>query len=134
MSSPIHSYKILIADDEYLIRWSLSQALSQEGYEVISVEDGKKALEAAKTNHFDFVITDLVMPELDGWQVLETICQGQIQPPPRVIIITAHGKDETKRTALEKGAWAYVEKPYIIDRIKEMLKEVSREGPGPNFG
>lgn len=134
MSSPIHSYKILIADDEYLIRWSLSQALSQEGYEVISVEDGKKALEAAKTNHFDFVITDLVMPELDGWQVLETICQGQIQPPPRVIIITAHGKDETERTALEKGAWAYVEKPYIIDRIKEMLKEVSREGPGPNFG
>lgn len=134
MSRPIHSYKILIADDEYLIRWSLSQALSQEGYEVISVEDGKKALEAAKTNHFDFVITDLVMPELDGWQVLETICQGQIQPPPRVIIITAHGKDETKRTALEKGAWAYVEKPYIIDRIKEILKEVSREGPGPNFG
>jgi len=120
--SAIHAYKILIADDEYLIRWSLSQALSQEGYEVISVEDGKKALEAAKTNHFDFVITDLVMPELDGWQVLETICQGQIQPPPRVIIITAHGRDETKRTALEKGAWAYVEKPYIIDRIKDILK------------
>jgi CheY-like chemotaxis protein len=100
----------------------LSQALSQEGYEVISVEDGKKALEAAKTNHFDFVITDLVMPELDGWQVLETIRQSQIQPPPRVIIITAHGKDETKKAVLEKGAWAYIEKPYIIDRIKDILK------------
>jgi two-component system, chemotaxis family, CheB/CheR fusion protein len=129
----IHTYKILIADDEYLIRWSLSQALSQEGYEVISVEDGKKALEAAKAYHFDFVITDLVMPELDGWQVLETIRQSQLQPLPRVIIITAHGENETKNAVLEKGAWAYVEKPYIIDRIKEMLKEVSREKPEPNF-
>ena len=118
----IQSYKILIADDEYLIRWSLSQALSQEGYEVISVEDGKKALEAAKTHRFDFVITDLVMPELDGWKVLETIRQMNLQPLPQVIIITAHGNDETRKAAIEKGAWAYVEKPYIIDRIKEILK------------
>ena len=130
----IYLYKILIADDEYLIRWSLSQALSHEGYEVISVEDGKKALEAAKASHFDFVITDLVMPELDGWQVLETIRQSQNQPPPRVIIITAHGKDETRKAAIQKGAWAYVEKPYIIDTIKKMLKEVSRETPKHPLG
>ena len=102
---------------------------------MISVEDGKKALEAAKASHFDFVITDLVMPELDGWQVLETIRQSQNQPPPRVIIITAHGKDETRKAAIQKGAWAYVEKPYIIDTIKKMLKEVSRETPKhPLFG
>jgi CheY-like chemotaxis protein len=105
-----------------LIRWSLSQALAREGYEVISVENGKKAIEAVQFQQFDFIITDLIMPELDGWQVLETIRQSQLQPPPRVIIITAHGKDETKRAALEKGAWAYVEKPYIIDRIKDILK------------
>ena len=126
-------YKILIADDEYLIRWSLSQALTREGYEVISVEDGRKAIEAVRMQHFDFIITDLIMPESNGWEVLETIRQSQLQPLPRVIIITAHGKDETKKAVLEKGAWAYVEKPYIIDRIKEMLKEVSREKPGPNF-
>ena len=126
-------YKILIADDEYLIRWSLSQALTREGYEVISVEDGRKAIEAVRMQHFDFIITDLIMPESNGWEVLETIRQSQLQPLPRVIIITAHGKDETKKAVLEKGAWAYVEKPYIIDRIKEMLKEVSREKPGTNF-
>jgi CheY-like chemotaxis protein len=119
---PIRPYKILVADDEYLIRWSLCQALSQQGYEVISVEDGRKAIEAAKARHFDFIITDLIMPESDGWEVLETICQGQLQPPPRVIIITPHGEDETKNAVLEKGVWAYVEKPYIIDRIKDILK------------
>ena len=112
----------MIADDEYLIRWSLSQALSQEGYEVIAVEDGKKAIEAAKAQRFDFIITDLVMPELEGWEVLEAIRQSQLQPLPRVIIITAHGKDEARKTAIEKGAWAYLEKPYIIERIKDILK------------
>ena len=105
-----------------MIRWSLSEALAREGYEVISVDDGKKAIEAARAEHFDFIITDLVMPESDGWEVLESIRQCQLQPLPRVIIITAHGEEETKNAVLEKGAWAYVEKPYIIDRIKDILK------------
>ena len=112
----------MIADDEYLIRWSLSEALAREGYEVISVDDGKKAIEAVRAEHFDFIITDLVMPESDGWEVLESIRQCQLQPLPRVIIITAYGEEETKNAVLEKGAWAYVEKPYIIDRIKDILK------------
>ncbi len=110
----------MIADDEYLIRWSLTQALCQEGHEVISVENGRKAIEAAKVEHFDFIITDLIMPESDGWEVLATATQAQ--PPSRVIIITARGNEETARIAREKGAWAYVEKPYIIDRIKEILR------------
>jgi len=108
-----------VADDEYLIRWSLTQALCQEGYDVISVENGKKAIEATAAQHFDFIITDLIMPESDGWEVLEMAKRAQ--PPPRVIIITAKGNEETGRIAKEKGAWAYVEKPYIIDKIKGIL-------------
>jgi DNA-binding NtrC family response regulator len=111
----------LIADDEFLIRWFLRQALSQEGYEVTVVENGKKAIEAAKTQHFDFVITDLVMPELDGWEVLEIL--QETQPSPRVIIITAHGREDTERMVKEKGAWAYLEKPYIVEKIIGILKE-----------
>jgi DNA-binding NtrC family response regulator len=114
-------YRILIADDEFLTRWSLAQALSREGYEIIAVEDGKKAIEAAKNEHFDFIITDLVMPELNGWEVLETLRETQF--PPRVIIITAHGGEDTEKTAKEKGTWAFVEKPYIIERIIRLLKE-----------
>ena len=119
-SGAIQSCKILVADDEFLIRWSLTQALCQEGYDVISVENGRKAIEAAKAQRFDFIITDLVMPELGGWEVLEVAKQAA--SPPRVIIITARGNDETGRIAKEKGAWAYVEKPYVIDQIKEILR------------
>jgi CheY-like chemotaxis protein len=111
-----------------LIRWSLTKALTQEGYEVVAVEDGKKAIEAVRAVHFDFVITDLIMPELDGWEVLEFV--RQTPTPPRVIMITAHGKENTEKIAKEKGAWAYVEKPYIIENIKELLKGVSGENPG----
>jgi DNA-binding NtrC family response regulator len=116
-----------------LIRWSLAQALSQEGYDVISVEDGNKAIEAIKDQDFDFVITDLVMPELDGWKVLETI--KQTRSPSRVIVITAHGKEDMQRMAKEKGAWAYVEKPYLIDKIKEILRNefVGQFGSNLNF-
>ncbi len=115
-----------------MIRWSLSEALEREGYEVISVDDGKKAIEAVRAEHFDFIITDLLMPESDGWAVLESIRQYQPQPPPRVIIITAHGEEETKNAVLEKGAWAYVEKPYIIDRIKDILKGNTTQLDGLN--
>jgi len=118
-SATIQSCKILVADDEFLIRWSLTQALCHEGYEVISVENGRTAIEAAKAQRFDFIITDLVMPELDGWEVLEMAIQTQ--PPPRVIIITAQGNEDIGRIAKEKGAWAYVEKPYVIEKIKEIL-------------
>ena len=129
----IKSGKILVADDEFLIRWSLTQALSREGYEVTSVEDGKKAIEAAKIQQFDFIITDLIMPELDGWGVLEMA--RQTRPQPRVIIITAQGNEEAGRLARERGAWAYVEKPYIIDKIKEILRGVfnGRFGSNLNF-
>lgn len=107
-----------------MIRWSLTHALGQEGYEVTAVENGRKAVEAAKSEHFDFIITDLIMPELDGWEVLQMATQSQ--PSPRVIIITARGNEDTGRLAKERGAWAYVEKPYIIDKIKEILNSSIR--------
>ena len=61
------------------------------------------------------------MPELDGWKVLEVV--QQIKPSPRVVIITAYGREDSEKTAKDKGAWAYVEKPYIVDKIRELLKK-----------
>jgi len=54
--------KVLVVDDDFLIRWSLTQTLSQAGCEVTTAEDGFKAIEKARDQHFDFVITDLSMP------------------------------------------------------------------------
>ena len=77
-------------------------------------------MEAIRVKSFDYIITDLVMPEADGWKVLESARQAR--PQPHVIVITAHGSEGTKEKAEEKGAWAYLEKPYVLDKIKELLK------------
>jgi DNA-binding NtrC family response regulator len=113
--------KILIVDDELLIRWSLTEALSQEGHEVMAVENATKAIDATQRYFFDYIITDLVMPEIDGWTVLEFARQNQ--PTSRVILITAYGAEDTKKIAQERGAWAYIEKPYLIDEIKRIIKQ-----------
>jgi DNA-binding NtrC family response regulator len=61
------------------------------------------------------------MPELDGWKVLEMA--RHTQPQPRIIIITAKGSADTGSIAKARGAWAFVEKPYVIDNVKKILKE-----------
>lgn len=93
----------------------------QEGYEVIAVENGRQAVEAVRRHRFDFIITDLVMPELDGWEILRYA--REMNPQPRVVIMTAHGEQDTREIAIKRGAWAYVEKPYIIDMIKGILRK-----------
>jgi len=118
--------KILVADDEFLIRWSLSEALKQDGYEVKAVEDGEKALEAIKNESFDFVITDLVMPGKSGWEVLEQV--RETYPKAKVVIVTAYGAQDTEGVAKEKGAYGYIEKPQIIDKVKDLLKSIRSNG------
>ncbi|OGP72598.1 MAG: hypothetical protein A2W09_03545 [Deltaproteobacteria bacterium RBG_16_50_11] len=126
----IKPLKILIVDDELLIRWSLTQALSQEGHEVMAVENATKAIDATRHHLFDYIITDLVMPELDGWTVLEFARQNH--PSSRVILITAYGAEDTKKIAKERGAWAYIEKPYLIDEIKKIIKQGPQRPQGQN--
>jgi two-component system nitrogen regulation response regulator GlnG len=112
--------KVLVADDELLIRWAISEALKREGHETKIVEDGAKALESMEKEEFDFVVTDLFMPGTDGWAVLERARTAY--PCMKVIIITARGSRETEEKAREMGAYGYVEKPDIIDGIKTLVK------------
>jgi len=95
----------------------------------MAVENATKAIDATQRYFFDYIITDLVMPEIDGWTVLEFARQNQ--PTSRVILITAYGAEDTKKIAQERGAWAYIEKPYLIDEIKKILKE-GPERPNDN--
>ena len=72
-----------------------------------------------KREVYDLVITDLFMPGFEGWEVLETTRQKW--PQTRVIIMTSQGQEEIEKMAKERGVWAYVEKPYFIEKIKELL-------------
>jgi DNA-binding NtrC family response regulator len=113
--------KILIVDDEELIRESLSFFLTKEGYRVSDAANGRIALDLIREDPFDLVLTDLEMPEMKGIELLENI--GRMSPETLVVIITAYGSIDTAIAALRKGAVDYILKPVEFD---ELLLKVKR--------
>lgn len=116
------AYKILVVDDEEIIRQSLSFVLQKEGYEVDEAENGKAAYDKILENSFDVVITDLEMPGMKGIQLVEEIQKLNIQTA--VIIITAYGSLETAIAALRNGASDYILKPIEFDEILIKVKKL----------
>lgn len=107
--------KILVVDDEEIIRDSLFYILEKEGYQVDKAENGKTAYEKILANHFDLVITDIEMPLMKGTELLEKIKTINFQTS--VIIITAFGSLDTAITALRSGANDYILKPVEFDEL-----------------
>ena len=109
------AHKILVVDDEEIIRDSLFFILEKEGYSVDKAENGKIAYDKMIANHFDLVITDIEMPLMKGTELLEKIKTLNVQTS--VIIITAFGSLDTAITALRNGASDYILKPVEFDEL-----------------
>ena len=118
------SQRILVVDDEEIIRESLSFILKKEGYAVDEAANGKEALKKHEAEPYDIVITDIEMPEMRGVELLDRIRRET--PEALVVIITAFGSIETAVAALRKGAADYVLKPINFDdllhRVKKLLE------------
>jgi two-component system response regulator PilR (NtrC family) len=109
------AHKILVVDDEEIIRDSLFYILEKEGYQVDKAENGKIAYDKMVANHFDLVITDIEMPFMKGTELLEKIKTLNFQTS--VIMITAFGSLDTAITALRNGASDYILKPVEFDEL-----------------
>jgi two-component system response regulator PilR (NtrC family) len=116
------SERILVVDDEQIIRESLSFVLRKEGFKVEEAANGKEALERQEKNPFDIVITDIEMPEMRGMELLEQITRRT--PQTFVIIITAFGSLETAVQALRKGAYDYILKPIEFDDLLYRVRKL----------
>ncbi len=110
---------IHVIDDEAVIRDVLAQLLTSEGYEVEMSSSGEEALEKFPSQSFDVVLLDLLMPGLDGLEVLRRI--KRVDPLAAVIIITAYGSVESAVEALKIGALDYVQKPFKHDDLLRVL-------------
>jgi len=109
---------ILIADDEPNIRRVLEATFQREGYQVFTAENGRKALELLKANRdTDVLISDLIMPDINGVELLEVV--RETNPRVSVVMITAHGTIRTAVDAMRLGAFDYVTKPFDIDETKK---------------
>ncbi len=115
--------KILIADDDKNIVELLRLYIEKEGYSTIIAYDGKQAVESFKNENPDLIVLDVMMPEMDGWQVCKEIRKTSETP---IIMLTAKGETFDKVLGLELGADDYMVKPFetkeLIARIKAVLR------------
>jgi two-component system, response regulator PdtaR len=115
--------RVLIAEDEALIRLDLKEMLEEEGYSVVAeVGDGQQAVDQARELRPDLVILDIQMPELDGLSAAEQIASARIAP---VIVLTAFSQRELVERARDAGAMAYLVKPFSKNDLVPAI-EVAR--------
>lgn len=113
--------KILIVEDEKSMREVLKILLEGENYEVVSACDGLEGISYIDKDIFDLIITDIKMPNIDGFEVLTKV--KEISPNTLVIMITAFGTTEAAIEAIELGAYDYINKPFKIDEIRLIVKK-----------
>ena len=112
--------KVLVAEDEVHLGQILSNFLGGRGYAVQTVTNGRAALEALRAEAYDVALLDIVMPELDGLEVLKQVRADA--DPPEVIIITGNGTIETAISAMKLGAYDYMAKPYRMAEIDVLVR------------
>jgi DNA-binding NtrC family response regulator len=113
--------KILVVDDEHLIRWSLEQNLKKQGYDIITAGTGEDALRLVREQQPDLVLLDIQLPGISGIEVLEKI--KEFDEDIIVVMLTAHGGLETAVNAMRLGAYDYVSKPFNLDELSIIIKK-----------
>jgi DNA-binding NtrC family response regulator len=121
MVFPMRRVKILVVDDEHLIRWSLEQNLKKQGYDVLTAGSGEDALRIVREEQPDLVLLDIQLPGISGLEVLEKV--KEFDEDIVVIMVTAHGGLDTAVTAMRIGAYDYLNKPFNLDEMAIVIRK-----------
>ncbi len=118
--------KLLIVEDEIMLLETMKFRLESKGYEVITAENGKDGSFKAMSDKPDLILADIMMPELDGIEMTKIIRANSDLKDVPIIMVTALGREEDVKRALEAGANDYVTKPYsaedLLKKVEEFLK------------
>ncbi|NOX36336.1 MAG: response regulator [Calditrichaeota bacterium] len=122
--------RVLLVDDEEDLTWTLSKKLSKDSdkFELITVNSGREAIEVLNQVPVDLVITDVRMPEVSGLDLLVKI--KETYPQTKVIIMTAYGSSDVHKEATERGCFHYIEKPFEINEIRQIILDALKEEKG----
>lgn len=120
--------KVLVIEDDKFLRELISQKLSKEGYDVIEAVDGEKGIETAKSEKPDLILLDLILPGIDGFEVLSKIKADSEASGIPIIILSNLGQKDDIEKGLKMGAVDYLIKAHftpaeIIEKIREIMKE-----------
>ena len=129
MSETEQKLRVLVVEDDLSILTGLSMSLRFEGYEVIQAQDGKSGLQKAVDLRPDLMVLDLMLPEMNGFEVLEELTRRNSQVP--VIVLSAKGVETDRVMGLNLGADDYVVKPFglqeLLARIRAVLRRKTRD-------
>jgi len=114
-------YRILVIDDEESVRYSFTKLLAEPEYQVIQAQNGEQGLQKLQSEHPDLIILDIQMPGLSGLEVLQQI--KMLAPKTPVLVITAFGSSDRVIKAMKYGAYEYIEKPFDIPVMKNLIDE-----------
>jgi two-component system, OmpR family, alkaline phosphatase synthesis response regulator PhoP len=121
--------RILIAEDEENIQGLLRLNLEMEGYEVVTTANGRKALELIEQQHFDLLLLDVMLPEVNGFTITEQVRLNNNKVP--ILILTAKDMAPDRIMGLKKGADDYLTKPFVLEelllRVQKLLRRTKRE-------
>ena len=117
------AYRILVVDDEKLIVKGIKFSLQQDGMEVDTAYDGGEALAKIRSNQYDLVLLDVMLPVMDGMEVCQQAREFTQVP---IVMVTAKGEDMDKIMGLEYGADDYITKPFNILELKARIKAILR--------
>ena len=116
--------QVLIVDDSRSIRELLTSVLAGAGYNVTSANDGQQGLDTARTSDFDLVITDINMPEMNGFELLKSLRQLPEYTFKPILILTTEFSQEMKLRGKEAGATGWMVKPFDPDKLIEIIKRI----------
>jgi CheY-like chemotaxis protein len=114
--------RILAVDDEAVVLDSFRRILVLEGYSIDTVQSGPEALSLVQRHDYDFVFTDLKMPDMDGVEVVKAV--KHLRPDVDMVVITGYGTIETAVQTMQHGACEYVQKPFTADELAEFVNKL----------
>lgn len=121
--------RILLVEDEEQIRKLVKMNLELEGYEVVSVDNGRKAIDIIEGQHFDLIILDVMLPEVDGFQICQKVRLNNTKVG--IIIVSAKDNSQDRITGLKYGADDYLTKPFNLEelllRVSNLLKRSTED-------
>ena len=124
--------KLLLAEDEKRMNRALCEILSQEGYDVDSVENGEDALYAISGGIYDLIVLDVMMPGMNGYEVAKNARKAGIRTP--ILMLTAKSELDDKVEGLDSGADDYLTKPFLTRELLARLRALGRRGIPTNDG
>jgi len=124
--------RILLVEDRPELKRSLSRALREEGYAVDLASDGEEGLYKAENSSYDAIILDIMLPKVDGWEVLETLRNDSVKTP--VLMLTARDLVDDRVRGLDAGADDYLTKPFELSELLARLRALIRRSAGSPRG